>query len=220
MVRRNTDLFAGKTVLASVIIDACEKVKNSHTAYFYCNYDDQETNTMIAILKGLLMQAVNWRPELMSYFDEQRKQSGESTISKEQTAKRLMNLICHDGGQTYLVIDGIDECSSEERKNTLTFLSAVVQEVDQKSPGKLRLLVISQNEPDVRRALVGAAELEIENTLNGRDIQSYAAQLTEKIHSKFDLDDDDDDAIRNLHRRTCWYAAGISNWIMKHAFTD
>lgn len=144
----------------------------------------------------------------MSYFDEQRKQGGESTISKEQTAKRLVNLICHDGGQTYLVIDGVDECMPDEQKSALTFLSGLVQEVDQKSPGKLRLMVISQNEPEIRRALIGAAELELEKTHNGNDIQTYAGELTARIGSKFELDDE---AIWTLKRRTCWYAAGMSD---------
>lgn len=163
------------------------------------------------------MQAIRWRPDLMSYFDEQRKQGGEPTICKESTARRLTNLICHDGGQVHLVIDGIDECSLDDRKSTLTFLSALVQEIDQKSPGKLRLMIISQNESDIRKLLVNARELQIENSLNGHDIRLYSGEFAEKIGSKFELDRD---TVMALQRITCWYAAGMCNSGAKQAITD
>lgn len=200
-------LLIGKTILASVLVDACEKIDNSHTAYFYCNYDDQETNTTLVVLKGLLMQAVTWRPELMSYFDEQRLNGGEPTIFKEQTAKKLANLVFRDGGQVYLVIDGIDECSPDDRKSILSFLSTLVREIDQESPGKLRLIVISQNEPDIGRALVNATELQIGKQLNGDDIALYVETYTRRIGSKFGLDQDE---VSALQKETCRYAEGIS----------
>lgn len=161
---------------------------------------------MIGILKGILGQAISWRPEVMAYFDEQRKSGGEPIICREQTTKKLTEIVCRGGDQTYLVVDGIDECSPKDRKSTLLFLNNLVRDNDEKYPGKLRLLVISQNEPDIRKLLNNPRELIIQPGLIDADIQSFVAQHTPTIAS-FGLESEE---VEMVQQKICRNAAGIS----------
>lgn len=161
---------------------------------------------MTGVLNGLLGQAIKWRPDLAAYLDEQRKQGGEQpSISRETTSKKLTKLVSHGAGRTYMVIDGIDECPPNDRTSILSFLSNLVRDVDAETPGMLRLLVISQNEPDIRKALSGPIELQIKKDLNAEDIRTFVSRNTQPL-ADFRLTPDE---IELLQQKICLYAAGI-----------
>lgn len=163
---------------------------------------------MTGILKGILGQATNWRPDVMAYFDEQRRHGGEVNIYKEQTIRKLTEIVCRGGGQTYLVVDGIDECSPDDRKSTLTFLNNLVRDADENDPGKLRLLVMSQSEPDIKRFLNSPAELLLQKEMNSADIKGFVVQHTQAFEDLgLELDN-----IEIVQRNICLNAAGISDF--------
>lgn len=153
------------------------------------------------------MQAIAWRPELTSYLDDQRQSSNEPNICRQRTAEKLTDLVYCSDNRVYIVIDGIDECALGERRSTLQFLHHLVQVNDQRGPGKLRLLIISQNEPDIEKLLATAKQLELQQNLNGDDIQLFVSRWTGKIGAKFRLTDEQ---MIDLERKTCWYARGMS----------
>jgi hypothetical protein len=95
----------------------------------------------------------------------------------------------------YIVIDGLDECETVERKQILDFFVSLVGECEGDEPGKLRILFVSQEYPDIKRVLHSSALASIAPSIvklapadNQNDIQMYARDLTSNIKSKFDLD--------------------------------
>lgn len=196
---------AGKTILASVIVETCKHVPDSSTVYFYCQHDDDRTCTSIGILQGLLSQAIDQRPDLTPYFDEQRQHGGGPVLELERLARRLMEVVCHGSNRRYIVIDGLDECTSYNRSQVLSFFADLMQDVDSKAPGKNRLLVVSQNEPDIKRALVRAQDFELRQEHNRSDIEHFVTRWARKIRDKFGLNNEQEDHIKT---KTCLQAAG------------
>ncbi|KAF7874047.1 hypothetical protein EAF04_002719 [Stromatinia cepivora] len=87
----------------------------------------------------------------------------------------------------YLVIDGLDECEPSQRKLLLSTLVAIVQKA--LHPGMLRLLVVSQNVPDIKRYLRQSSELKLSSSCNRSDIEVYSRVWSEKIQQKFAIPD-------------------------------
>ncbi|KAH0841037.1 hypothetical protein FOPE_06274 [Fonsecaea pedrosoi] len=210
---------AGKTILASIIIQACLEAcvrQNQHrAAYFYCRRDDVTTTTCVGILKGLLAQQLYWyrgddvesdlTPDLVPFFDEERRKSCEPVLSSDQITKKLFRTVSGEGQRQYIVVDGLDECRQEERRSLLPFLTSLVKGVDDREPSKLRILIISQEEPDIRGLLSSAEEFAITRDDNSQDIRAFVQAWTVKIQEKFGLGDQ---ASSLLAQHTCGNAAG------------
>ncbi|OAP56381.1 hypothetical protein AYL99_09560 [Fonsecaea erecta] len=207
---------AGKTVLASIIIEACQKQPNSQTAYFYCRHDDDTTITCVSILKGLLAQQIGWYPDLVPYFDEKRAHSGEPVLTYEKTAKSLFETISKEQQRQYIILDGLDECRPEERRSILPFLTSLVNRIDLIETSRLRVLIVSQEEPDIRRFVSSAEEFPIKRDDNSQDIRTFVKAWTARIQQKFELDDD---TSTRLEDHTCRNAAGqflFAKLVMEH----
>jgi len=181
------------------------QLTDSSTIYFYCQYDNPETCTSISILKGLLYQAIDQRPDLIPYLNEQRRLGGGPTLELEKLARRLMEIVCQGGSRKYIIIDGLDECTSDNRFRILNFLMNLIQDLDVKEPGKKRLLIVSQNESDIKKALLSAQELELKWEHNRNDIEQFVARWARNIGDKFELNEEQEDYIRSI---TCRRAAG------------
>lgn len=196
-------ILPGKTVLASVIIEACMKITDAQTSYFYCKNEDSDNGTAISVLKGLITHSIQPEGHLMPYLDEQRRQDRDAVLRSEATAKRLLEMLCRAGSQRHIIIlDGLDECPPQHWKSILSHLTSIVRDMDQAQASKVRLLVISQTEPEIRRMLSEASEFRLSQTDNHEDIIQYVSHWTTKVQQKFGLSAEQEEAIRKqiLHR--------------------
>ncbi|KAK5057581.1 hypothetical protein LTR84_011581 [Exophiala bonariae] len=211
---------AGKSVLASIIIEACRKQENHRTAYYYCRSDDINTLSSLAILKGILIQQLAWYPHLASYFQEQRQQKPEVTLNMESTARQIFETIAWESDRQYIIIDGLDECEKEDRKMIISFLTSLITKIDAKIPSKLRLLIISQTEPDIRRLVERAREFELKANHNAQDIGSFVHTWMARLNNKFGLPEV---TVTALEQRTCSLAKGqflFAKLVMENLFSQ
>jgi hypothetical protein len=98
--------------------------------------------------------------------------------------------------QTYIIVDGIDECDLSERKAILSFFVPLVERDD--SPGRLRAIFVSQDESDIQRLLRAATILRLTDAHNQTDIENFAAHWSIKIQQKFGLPDITGEYIRSV----------------------
>lgn len=192
----------GKSVLASIIIQACINHQQHRTAYYYCRSDDSGTLSCLNILKGLLRQQAQWYPNLVSYFHEQIHQKSEVTLG---LARQLFETVAWERDRQYIILDGLDECPKEDRKMIISFLTALIAKIDAKTPSKVRLLVISQPESDIRNLLERAQEFEVKPDDNAEDIAIFVHSWMTKLHERFGLEGG---IVTSLEQRTCVLAKG------------
>ncbi|KAF7918225.1 uncharacterized protein EAE98_009837 [Botrytis deweyae] len=182
---------AGKTILTSVIIGECMKNSSSSTIFFYCKYDDKQRDTFLAVARAMLSQLLKQNEILLPYlYSECINSHSVSLVSHEMCTKLLE--VCFEtvskSERTYLIIDGLDECEPLQRRILLSTLVSIVQKT--LYPGMLRLLIVSQNEPDIKRQLRQCSDLRLSSSCNRCDIEVYSRVWAEKIQQKFVVSDD------------------------------
>ncbi|KAF3057116.1 Vegetative incompatibility protein HET-E-1 [Daldinia childiae] len=179
---------AGKSVLTSVIVDEIKKKNHGPIALFYCKHRDPDKNTFTSIAKGLLSQLINQQDDLIPFYYDEAIRSGESSLHSTKLCKRLLRNMLQAVPLAFLVIDGIDECDSTERKCTLDFLNNIINICDNNKPGKIRLFISSRDESDIRRALLMGTRIEINREDIIEDLKVYIGHRASVVQRKFELD--------------------------------
>ena len=199
---------AGKTVLASVIIEDCLKNTAFETTYFYCKHAETEKNTSMAIFRGLLSQLIFQNKLLLPHCYEKTLAKGELTLSSAVTAQNLLELFLDYSSKQYMVIDGLDECSAIERKLVLAFFNGITRKLDAKEPGKFRILFVSQDEADIKNALksVPCTWISLGPGNVEHDLQIFAEKWSNDIGQKFNLDTME---VNFIAEHTCLRAEGM-----------
>lgn len=122
-----TDLL-GKTVLASVVIEEARRLADTTVVFFYCKFGDELRNIFISVARGIVSQILksqilryrsnkpNAYESLLLYIDEKVSGSGETILTSSKLAKELLETAFKSCQKMYIVLDGLDECNREERK--------------------------------------------------------------------------------------------------------
>ena len=192
--------------MASSIIDECISRSSFITSYFYCHYEGQGCNTAVGVLKGLVHQLLNKHLDLLAPCHAKRASSGEPVLRSFRLAKKLFEDFCSIPKKIFIVIDGLDECEQNERKQLLEFLIEIVTQCDTSEPGKLRIMIVSQDYVDIRKALHSSSASKIVPSIvamsatdNEGDIKSYVHHWVERIAAKNEpFDDEAKEYLRNL----------------------
>lgn len=113
---------AGKTILASIVIDHLEAKtagRNAQVVYVYCNYKEQSEQTAMNLVKSLLRQLVEKEktisPRICGLYDKFIKSQKRPSI-EEWTEILLAEVSILD--IAYIVIDAFDEYSEVNRTRT------------------------------------------------------------------------------------------------------
>lgn len=175
---------AGKTVLASRVIEEARKIQGTSLAFFYCNENDPSRNTFTSVARGLLSQLLAQDESLLLHMDKQRLDSREAILSRSGLAKDLLK-IALKRRKTYIIIDGIDECARDQRKDICLFFRQVVESLPRANMDEVRCLFVSQDDGIARKDLSTVTALPITPRDNRGDIEAFARHWEAKIEAKF-----------------------------------
>ncbi|KAI1629298.1 hypothetical protein EDD37DRAFT_616633 [Exophiala viscosa] len=180
-------LGAGKTVLASAAIDECKQAQNAHTAYFYSRHGDPQRTTFTPILKSILRQlATSDQKQKFLPWCHDQFHLGNQLSPSEKACRTMLRMMVLTLDKIFLIIDGLDECEQQDRKLLLSFLAELVSECDVQDPGKLRVLLVSRDEPDIRRSLPDFVQIAVKPADNERDIKHFINGWRQRIQAKFE----------------------------------
>ena len=118
---------AGKTVLASLIIDhLCtlqlrEPVGTTAVAWVYFNYKENATQTPDAIHLSLIQQLAGFSTQLYALLESSYKKHPKSCPSPWRLIPD-MRILAREFAKVFIVIDALDECAENNRD---TFLETV-----------------------------------------------------------------------------------------------
>lgn len=201
--------LSGKTILASAIIDECKSRPDSFTSFFYCHEGDSTSNSAVAVLKGLADQLLDQDDKMLPVCYASHISSGEPCLRSLIQAKKVLQDLCTPDAKFYIIVDGLDECEQAERKQILETLMAIAtlcNTGNSGSVGKLRVLFVSQNYVDIRKAVLSQANnkgtpniVQIQDTDTKGDIKIYTRHWVEQIDLKFGpFSDDVTEYLRDL----------------------
>lgn len=123
----------GKTILSTFLVEHLTKTVQESTdkrlAYFFFDDKIQDQRTAVAMLRSLIWQLLLQEKELFKHiepdFDRQANGLFSGNIFEDMAAlwRMLINMLQDErAGETFVVIDALDECEQSTRKDLLTRL--------------------------------------------------------------------------------------------------
>ncbi|GKZ21143.1 hypothetical protein AbraIFM66951_008668 [Aspergillus brasiliensis] len=173
---------AGKSVLASIVIDNLleMKMKDAAVAYFYCKQGDDKRTSVEGVTRSILAQLLDQNPDLLPYFHENAQTN--VSLASSQASKQILGTSLRSFGRVYLVLDGLDECGRDARKAIASrFREMVDLEV---KVGSIRCLFISQVDGAAEADFQGIPFITIGHQ-NTRDIKNYVGKWQQTLVAKF-----------------------------------
>ena len=147
--------------------------ENIGVAYFYCDYCDQQNQTISSIMASLLKQLASLRspvpPSIMEFHEQFKRQKDSIQVIDLEAA--LLE-ISREFEQTYIVIDALDEL--EVGKQRLAFLD-ILKDLSKQG---VKVFATSRPHPnDIRHILGSFPQISIE--ASDSDVRKYLIQTIE-----------------------------------------
>jgi ankyrin repeat protein len=165
----------GKTHLATRIIDKAQLA--SPTGYFFCKTSDKRKRDCLAIVRTWVFQLLQQREALLPHVGKVYKTGERPNVSNLTS---VLDSMLTDEKSCRLVIDGLDECELEARKQIMSLCSQVST--------KCRLVVLSRDMPDIALAMAKlskvahVAQAHITEKFNKQDINNFLGkQIQEEL---------------------------------------
>ncbi|KAK4220845.1 hypothetical protein QBC38DRAFT_493303 [Podospora fimiseda] len=180
---------AGKSVLASVIVDAAQELdvpeNDICVAFFFCQPDDSDANTFVAVARSILAQLVTQNTFLIPQVYEQSSLSGEVTLSTNDLAKTLLTDVLSSCKNTYIIIDGLDACNRKEHKNIVSTFRTVVESLPPSQMHDIRCVFLCRDDPAARKDLINIPMIRITPADNKDDIEKYWKVCKSHLEAEF-----------------------------------
>ena len=175
-----------------MVIEECLRTTQSSTnislAFFYCRDQDGQRNKFASAAKAMLAQLLCQNPMLLPYLYDECLKSAKVTLESSHDCIKVLGTVLQAVPQTFLIIDGIDECEPKERKAMLKFFASMTTS-DDIPIGSLRALLISQELADIKTALHAADSVSLTKNHSEVDIKKFAVKWAAKIQRRFKLMD-------------------------------
>lgn len=184
--------------MTSRIIDHLDdECKDFKTSFFYCREVDQKNadSRILAILKSLIRQLLNHDRTQLPRVSERKSncRGGVAALDNEMTAKSILDLFWDTSAKHFIVLDGLDELPTGMREQMLKHLHAAVQRSERYTLGRIRVLLVSRDLPDMRKfvELKGDIETyELNLTKVDKDIEAYLGHALQDV-PHLELDETD-----------------------------
>ncbi len=146
----------GKTMLSIFLTEELAKVlellKDAKLIFYFCDNQDENRNTAIAVLRGLLFQILKERPKLFKCTlpDFETKKKAHYTTSSLEALWRIFESMLRDPdfGTIYCVIDGLDECDEGSLQVLVVKLGDFFLANSSRSTvGEFKLIIVSREIP-------------------------------------------------------------------------
>lgn len=173
----------GKTILASIIVDTVRRVEGATVAFFYCKHGEESRNSFTSVSRSILAQILNQHPHLLPYFHEKASVNSGTVLNSATLAKEMLLTSLKSGEKTYIVIDGVDECNHDSRKEISSWFQEVA-ELPSTEMGTIRCLFVSQDDGIAVEDFRNIPGIKITDE-NNDDIRDFASLWHRKIEKKF-----------------------------------
>jgi ankyrin repeat protein len=183
----------GKTFLSAKIVAHFENTSSHPLAYFFCVHYDAEKKNPLSILRSFIAQIAAHRVDAFKQVKLAWKGNETRTLSASELWS-LFRAIITKVPFCRFIIDGFDECSTEDPEDRThftearsRFLTNILSSIHLSSTSSL--LIVSRDEVDIREGLVPinhnqqlmrAMEYAIHEEDNQADIRLFAQHATRK----------------------------------------
>lgn len=163
-------------------------------AYFYCNYREEVRRDPAYVLRALVKQLClvdsgEGLPEpVLSVYQEREKNGHQLGALHLKESKDLIVELSKGFVQTTIVIDALDECDFEKRKDLFLMLKDIITLTQH-----VRIFLTSRNDGDIQKMLYNSPSHYIDATDNTGDIKMYIRSEIDRCYSEGLLPSEEND---------------------------
>ena len=188
MVQMLKKVSIGKTILASLVVEEVQSLNPRPTVlFFYCKNGDVQRDNFVSIARGLLAQLLQQNKDLLPYFYEKASNSPDPVLSNPPIVKELLDMGIRNCKSVYIIFDGLDECSRDERKHITHWFRKLIEELPPANAEAIRCLFVSQDDSAARKDFAGISAITVRSQDNEADIREYSSVWADKIKKKFKI---------------------------------
>ncbi|KAG2076215.1 hypothetical protein BDR04DRAFT_1149267 [Suillus decipiens] len=215
----------GKTILASAVIDEIQGSGNAEPqtlGYFYCNFRDDRTTNVAAVLRSLIVQLLQQSKEdWITKIGKQQESNTKGDLDslrdlwqQERDAKPsptdlgfLRKILVEAStlvDRPALVIDALDEC--KDYSNLVEHLVSLAEDA------RLRLFVTGRSEPDIQDAFNDLPTLSLKDSAEQMKAD-ICAHITEQLKNQKRLSRLPDALKKTILEKLLENAEGMFRWV-------
>jgi hypothetical protein len=121
-------------MLAAITVDELlrsEEVERYGVAYIYCNYKSDAAQDTTSLLASILKQLCQCQPPTLNVVEElYQKHSRTGTKPSLDDLNNTLQIVTAQFPYVYVVVDALDECSTDTRRQLLDILFGLQKAVD------------------------------------------------------------------------------------------
>jgi hypothetical protein len=106
---------AGKTVLASLLVEHCQSISHMKTIYFYFRHGDRRRDNFISMSRSFLGQLSSLDSSVVDILYEMAVKN-DSCFKTRNATEDLLQLCLDAVGTLCIVLDGLDECAEPDQR--------------------------------------------------------------------------------------------------------
>ncbi|EXK49790.1 hypothetical protein FOMG_02270 [Fusarium oxysporum f. sp. melonis 26406] len=170
----------GKTILCAHVVERLSSTLDTPVAHFFFTSDHESREDPFSALRLWISQIVSHREGAFEHV-RQKWESDSDPVATRSTVISLFTQLLHAIPGCTFVADGLDECTS--LGNTNTSVAKFLHDITNAVAGtNTRLLVVSRDKPEIRRALINdASESFAEYKIMPEDVRSDTAAYSQSI---------------------------------------
>lgn len=168
---------AGKTILSTLVVDEVLTRKRSSsigTAYFYVRHDDRNSQVPSNVLGSLISQLARQNSAALDDVVElQTRHSREGLLDLEvdDLVQQLFNISKYFM-DTFIVIDGLDECGSTLDRDRKRLIDAMAK-IHRDEKCQIHILIFSRDVFDIRKSLTATDFEMVSIAAKSADLRLY-----------------------------------------------
>jgi ankyrin repeat protein len=131
------------------------RIPNAKLAFFFCSAQDDKHNTGVAVLRGLVHQILDKRPQLIKHAlpHFETPERTQQTLASLETLWIIFSKLIADAelGRMFCVLDGLDECEESTLRVLLPRLvGLLVGRGLSSTQGSFKLAIVSRDIPGLQ----------------------------------------------------------------------
>ena len=148
-------------------------------------YSDERRYGFLSLAKSLLAQISKADRSILDLIDKEAAKSTDVVLSSTDTAMDLLKLALQICKKTYIVLDGIDEFSREDRKQIAVRFQRLISDIPSEDFGSTRCLFVSQSDGPARKDFGHLSSIHITRNDVDDDIRAFCRRWQENIGERF-----------------------------------
>lgn len=170
---------AGKTILSTLVVDEVLARKRSSsigTAYFYVRHDDKNSQIFSNLLGSLISQLARQNlaalNDVVELHERRRREGPLITSLEDEDLIRLLFNISNYFMDTFIMIDGLDECGSCFDGNRERLIDRLAK-IHQYRDCQIHTLIFSRDELDIKKRLTATGFQIVSIAARSADLRLY-----------------------------------------------